>query len=174
MKLDKFDIVNISAALILAAGAVFYGMGYGSTAAADGIAAARSGRIKADPKMDSKIAAAKVLMDSGQMRKAALELKDLCRKDPFDASAHALLGQACSSLQDYPSAVKEYRMCLELDADYVDKKSGKFIGNGINCTLSECTPQLESVLSKNPGDKQASGAIQDVHYLERMLAGGCE
>jgi tetratricopeptide (TPR) repeat protein len=175
MKLDKFDIINISAAAVLAAAAVFYCVaGEGNTAAADSIAAARSGRIKADPDMAPKIAAAKVLMQSGQMREAARELKDLCRKDPFDASAHALLGQACSSLQDYPLAVKEYRMCLELDADYVDKKSGKFIGNGINCMLSECKPQLESELSKNPGDKQASGAIRDVHYLERMLAGGCE
>lgn len=175
MKLDKFDIINISTAIVLVAGAVFYGMTPGgNTAAADAIAAARSGRIKADPAMVPKIAAAKVLMDSGQTREAANALKDLCRKDPFSASAHALLGQACSRLQDYPLAVKEYRTCLELNADYADKKSDKFIGNKINCTLSECTPRFESELSKNPGDKQASGAIQDVHYLERMLAGGCE
>ncbi len=174
MKLDKFDIINISAAVVLAAGAVFYGVADGKTAAADGIAAARSGRIKADPDMAPKIAAAKVLMDSGRVREAAQTLKDVCRKDPFDASAHALLGQACSRLQDYPSAVKEYRMCLALDADYVDKKSAKFIGKRINCTLGDCKPQLESELSKNPGDKQASGAMQDVNYLERMLAGGCE
>ncbi|MGC2424696.1 MAG: tetratricopeptide repeat protein [Nitrospirota bacterium] len=174
MKLDKFDIINISAAVVIAAGAVFYGMGYGSTAAADAIAAARSGRIKADPDMAPKIAAAKALMNAGQVREASKALKDLCRKDPFEASAHALLGQACSRLQDYPLAMKEYRMCLELDADYVDDKSDKFIGKGINCTLSECKPLFESELSKNPGDKQASGAIQDVHYLERMLAGGCE
>ena len=173
MKPDKFNIINISAAVVLAAGAVFYGVTDGNTAA-DGIAAARSGRIKADPNMAPKIAAAKVLMDSGRLREAAQTLKDLCRKDPFDASAHALLGQACSRLQDYPSAVKEYRMCLALDADYVDKRSVKFIGKKINCMLGECKPQLESELSKNPGDKQASGAIQDVNYLERMLAGGCE
>jgi tetratricopeptide (TPR) repeat protein len=174
MKLDKFDIINISAAAVLAAGAVFYCVAGGNTAAADNIAAARAGWIKADPEMAPKIEAAKVLMDSGQMREAARDLKEVCRKDPFDASAHALLGQACSSLQDYPAALKEYRMCLELDADYVDKRSGKFLGNGINCMLGECKPRLESELSKNPGDKQVSGAIRDVHYLERMLAGGCE
>jgi tetratricopeptide (TPR) repeat protein len=174
MKLDRFDIINISAAALLAAGAVFCCVAGGNTAAADSIAAARSGRIKADPEMVPKIEAAQVLMESGQMREAARELKDVCRKDPFDASAHALLGQACSNLDDYPSALKQYRMCLELDADYVDKKSGKFIGNGIKCVLSECKPVLKSELSKNPGDKQASSAIRDVHYLERMLAGGCE
>ncbi len=124
--------------------------------------------------MAPKIAEAKVLMDSGRVREAAQTLKDLCRKDPFEASAHALLGQACSRLQDYPSAVQEYRMCLALDADYADKKSDKFIGKRIRCTLGECTPQFESELSKNRGDKQASRAIQDAHYLERMLAGGCE
>jgi tetratricopeptide (TPR) repeat protein len=174
MRLDKFDIINISAAVILAAGAIFYSVGGGNTAAADSIAAARSGRLKADPAAAPKIAAAKVLMDSGRVREAAQALKDLCRKDPFDASAHALFGQACSRLQDYPSAVREYRMCLALDADYADKKSDKFIGKGINCTLSECAPRLESELLKNPGDRQASRAIEDVHYLERMLAGGCE
>ena len=96
MKLDKFDIINISAAVVLAAGAVFYGMGHGNTAAADSIAAARSGRIEADPDMAPKIAAAEALMNSGHVREAALDLKGLCRKDPFEASAHALLGQACS------------------------------------------------------------------------------
>ncbi|MHB8173462.1 MAG: hypothetical protein ACYDFU_03230, partial [Nitrospirota bacterium] len=129
---------------------------------------------KADAQAAPKIAEAKAMMDSGQVRQAAQSCKEICSADPSDASAYALYGQVCSRLQDYPDAVKEFRMCLSLDADYADSKSSKFIGKIIKATIKECKPQFKQALSKNPGDKVASASMENVHYLERMLAGGCD
>ncbi len=172
MKLDKFDFIVISAVTILAAGAVFYGAaGYGTQAKAEA-AARQDPEIAAQ--MAPKIAEAKALMNSGQMRQAAGDCKEICLADPADASAHALYGQVCSRLQDYPDAVKEFRMCLSLDADYADSKSRKFIGKIIKATIKECRPQFMLALSKNPNDKEAAADMENVHYLQRMLAGGCD
>ncbi len=172
MKLDRFDFIVISAVAVLSAGAVFYGAaGYGTQTTTEAEA-------RQDPEiaaqMAPKIAEAKALMNSGQMRQAASACKGICLADPADASAHALYGQVCSRLQDYPDAVKEFRMCLSLDADYADSKSRRFIGKIIKATIKECKPQFMLALSKNPNDKEAASDMENVHYLQRMLAGGCD
>ena len=172
MKFDKFDFVVIFAAAVLAAGAVFYGVaGYGTQEKAEA-AAMPDPAVAAQ--MAPKIIEARALMDSGQVRQAAGACKAICLADPADASAHALYGQVCSRLQDYPDAVKEFRMCLSLNADYADSKSNKFIGRIIKATIKECKPQFMLALSKNPKDKEAAADMENVHYLQRMLAGGCD
>ena len=175
MKPDRFDIAIAFAAAASIAGALYVGLApaSGPEAAAAVSAAARAGAVR--PAADSvlKVATARALFDSGQIKEAAAALEAVTASDPGASDAHALLGESYSRLLDYPKAVREFRMALSLDADYIDKKSPKFIGKRIKAALREAKPQFLAAKAANPSDAAANSALQDTGYLERMLAGGC-
>ncbi|HLB25036.1 MAG TPA: hypothetical protein VJM83_01775 [Nitrospirota bacterium] len=172
MKLDLFDMVVIACASALFAGAVFFAAFGGR--AATGAPNARASASKPGPDLYPKLAEAKAMIDAGQAKEAADSLKLVAAQNPTVAEAHALLGQAYSRLLDYKGSVREYRLALSLDADYVDKKSEKFIGKRIKAAVKEAKPVFASTLEAKPDDQCAEAALNDCRYLERMLAGGCE
>jgi len=173
MKLDRFDILNISAAaILLVAAAVVAATGSGDgfskkAVVADNLKAAQ------DPAIARKIETARMLFDAGQISEAAAALVPITEAAPGLAEPHALLGQAYARLLDYPAAVRQFRYALLIDPDYVDGKSGKFIGKRIKAAVKECMPQFRDALLKNPSDQTLVAAMNDARYLERMLAGGC-
>ena len=124
--------------------------------------------------MIQKVEAARLLMEAGQVKESVGSLTALETANPASGEVHALLGQGYSRLMDYPSAVREFRLALLIEPDYVDSKSPKFIGKRIKATVKEGMPQFNEALNKNPGDEKAKAALGDAKYLERMLAGGCE
>jgi len=159
------------------AGAVFFASS-GRPMAGDGpglsIASARTGAIKEDSAVLPKISQARAFLRAGQVRECEECLKPIVASDPEAAEAHALMGEACSRLMDYQTALREYRVALSLDPDYVDWRSEKFIGKRIKAAVREAKPQFLATLQKNGEDQAARAAMADVNYLDRMLAGGCE
>jgi tetratricopeptide (TPR) repeat protein len=160
MKLDRFDIVTLFVAATLLAGAGIYA--YQGSAAVNGVNVARASQPPSH-ELYTKIAAAKTMLEAGQVKESVETLKAISAENPAQAEPHALLGQAYSKLLDYPPAIKEYRLALSLDADYVDQKSPKFIGKRIKTVVREAKAGPVTPASR-----------QDISYLERMLAGGCE
>jgi cytochrome c-type biogenesis protein CcmH/NrfG len=175
MKLDRFDILILAAVLVLAATALALGSkgepGQGMTSSA---ATARIKAAPPDPAAYQEISRDKDLISSDQVDEAVASLKKLASAHPEMSEPHALLGQAYSRVLDYPSSMREFRTALVMDPDYVDKKSGKFIGKRIKAAVKDGMEDAKAKLSKNPDDKAARAELKDAYYLERMLAGGCE
>jgi tetratricopeptide (TPR) repeat protein len=174
IKLDRFDILNLAAAALLAGAAVYYGASGGADAAKPRAAYAKTCVAAPSPELIQKVEAARLLMEAGQVKESVGSLTALEAANPASGEVHALLGQGYSRLLDYPSAVREFRLALLIDPDYIDNKSPRFIGKRIKAAVKEGMPQFTDALRKNPGDDKAKAAMTDAKYLERMLAGGCE
>jgi len=174
MKPDRFDLIVLSAVFFLAAAALVLGMSPGDE---DVPRAAAASRLKAeppDPAVYQDIAAAQTLMASDQIDEAIEKLKGISVSNPAMSEPHALMGQGFARLLEYPSALREYRIALVMDADYVDKNSRKFIGKRIKSAVKDGMAGAKDALAKNPDDKAARATLKDAYYIERMLAGGCE
>ena len=174
MKLDRFDKLNLAVAALLTGAAVYYGIAGGTGAAKPRAAYAKTCAAVTSPDLIQKVEAARLLLEAGQVKESVGSLKALEAANPAAGDVHALLGQGYSRLMDYPSAVREFRLALLIEPNYVDNKSPKFIGKRIKAAVKEGIPQFKDALIKNPGDEQAAAALNDAKYLERMLAGGCE
>ncbi len=176
MKLDRFDILGIAAAGALLAAAVVFGITGSGDASRDIRSGSTPARIHAEPPKAfyAKLAEAESELDAGQVKESITALNSLVNDNPVQSDPHALLGQAYARLQDYPQAMKEFRIALSMDADYIDSKSPKFIGKRIKAAVKEGMDQARAKLKKDPADPGANAAIKDGYYVERMLAGGCE
>lgn len=71
-------------------------------------------------------------------------------------------------------AIHNYRLAVNETPDYVDKKTPLFIGNKIMDIISEARSMLLREKKLKPGDKSISIALEDIYYLQRRIAGGCE
>ena len=174
MKLDKFDMLVLAAVSVLTVSAVFIG-----TSGADNgpMPRAAANRLKSEPPSPALFAKSeelRTLVEAGQPGAALEGLKGLASENPAMSEPHALMGEAYSRMLDYPSAMKEYRIALMLDPDYVDKNSSKFIGKRIKAAMKEGMEGSKAALARDKDDTQAKAALKDAYYLERMLAGGCE
>jgi len=172
MNIDRFDMVVNVAILFLVASTVYYGYAENSVASVKPASATVSSS-SSEPDIFPKISQAKAMIEAGQAKEAIGLLKTIAGRSPVLAEPHALLGQAYSRVFDYNSSIKEYRLALQIDPDYVDKKSDKYIGKRIAAAVKECKAQSNSTLRNKPSDLDARSALNDVSYIERMLAGGC-
>jgi len=176
MKLDRFDILVVAAVLVLTAAAFTLGSrgAAGQQGRPTAAAAARAKASPPDPAAYQELTRANELISSDQVDEAVKSLKGLTAAHPEMSEPHALLGQAYARVLDYPSSMREFRTTLVMDPEYVDKKSGKFIGKRIKAAVKDGMAEARARLSKNPDDKTARATLKDAYYLERMLAGGCE
>ncbi|MBI5190680.1 MAG: hypothetical protein HZA22_08385 [Nitrospirae bacterium] len=174
MNLDRFDAFNIFAALMLVAAAAILGTSGGDTHATGAVSAKVRSEAATPPDASTLYATAKQLIESGQPEEAVKSLAGIAEKFPAEAEAHSLLGQAYARMLDYPASMKEFRLALTIEPDYVDKKSGKFIGKRIKAVVKDGMSEAKVALEKAPEDAAAKAALKDAYYLDRMLAGGCE
>jgi len=175
MKPDSFDILGLAAAAALCAAAVVVVV----TSVPDEAAVFKrvsSRSLPAAPAADPgpKLGAARRLIDAGQAKEAVGVLAELAKSNLADPAIHAMLGEAGARLQDYPQSMMEYRLTLQMDPEYVDKKSAKFIGSRIKVAVKEAMSCSKAILRDKPDDGVAKSTLKDAYYLERMLAGGCE
>ena len=172
IKFDRFDRFTILAIAALVSASVFIGA-TDNTASSDR-AIKKAAKAVTDPRVVAKVEAARLMMDAGQLREAIDGLKAAEAEAPAYGEPHALLGLAYSKTMDYPPAMKEFRLALLIDPDYIDSKSPKFIGKRIKAAVKEAKPQIVEAAGKAPGDAAARAALGDTQYIERMIAGGCE
>lgn len=84
-----------------------------------------------------------------------------------------MMGDVFMRKQDPVSAMFSYREAVDLNPDYVDKKTPLFQGRKIKNTLDEAKVIITGTLSVTPDDKEMTGARKTMYYLLRRLAGSC-
>lgn len=72
------------------------------------------------------------------------------------------------------SAIHNYRLAVNKTPDYVDKKTPLFVGDKIMEVMSEARSKLLREKKLKPGDMSVRMALEDIYYLQRRIAGGCE
>ncbi|WP_339136525.1 MAG: tetratricopeptide repeat protein [Candidatus Electrothrix sp. GW3-4] len=71
-------------------------------------------------------------------------------------------------------AISSYRQAVEREPDFVDNKTPLFIGDEIMDDLMAAKETFAQELKSRPKDKEMRKALDELLYLQRRVAGGCE
>lgn len=171
-KLDKFSIVFIlifiaAVAVVSAEYRIVPGKNINrslthtrDTAEADGIP-------------DDQIKIIKSLIETNNFQKAEALLNELTGKYPYDGELHMLMGDVMMRKQDAVGAIYKYKEAVDLNPDYLDKKTAIFQGYKIKVAIDEAKARINETLSRKPDDHDMKAAKKNVYYLLKKLAGSC-
>ncbi len=125
---------------------------------------------------DNKILYAEVIKLLAQRQTTAATAKLAEIKTAHPDNPETFIFQAKLEEKDgrMAAAIHSYRMAVDIEPDYVDKKTPLFIGDGIMEMITSARTKLQREKKLKPGDKSINIALEDIYYLQRRIAGGCE
>jgi tetratricopeptide (TPR) repeat protein len=85
----------------------------------------------------------------------------------YQAQLHYNTGQTVN-------AIASYRQAIEKEPDFVDNQTPLFIGKAIMDDLTAAKEKFVQELKARPDDKEVRKALDELLYLQRRVAGGCE
>jgi len=126
-----------------------------------------------DPQDEKMLKSADNLMKSGGVKKAQAIINELKKKLPFDARPMMMEGNLYWLRQKAIPAMHSFRRAIDLDLDYLDKKSPLFQGKLIRNVVEEA----KTVIEKGSNDPAIAASLKtakkEYYYMLRKLAGGC-
>ncbi len=105
---------------------------------------------------------------------ALAKLEEIKTSRPGLSRTYVHLADINYKTKNLPQAILFYRTAVEMEAEYVDKKSPLKIGMQIKEVVNEGKIVFEKAISSKAADKETRQALKNVYYLQRRLAGGCE
>lgn len=125
------------------------------------------------PELASQVRLARNLMESESPARAEALVRDSLARYPYAGELHLLLGDILMRKQDVRGAVRSYREAVDLNPDYLDRKTGSFQGKKLKIAVNEALAEIGKRLERNPGDDALRQERKDIYYLQRKIAGGC-
>lgn len=129
--------------------------------------------VRIDPVFDKKISVVKTLLAGNNLEQAESLLKEMVVAYPYEAMPFLLWGDLHLYRQDSVGAMLEYRKAVDLNPDFLDKKSEHFQGKKIKKTVEEAWSVIESGLATKHDDAALLSARTVYYYLLRKIAGSC-
>jgi tetratricopeptide (TPR) repeat protein len=143
-----------------------------------------SGRSSAEQKLrqlEERLAQDKLLykdvaaLAEQRQHEAALgKLKEIDAAHPDNPRSLLWQGQLQYELGLIAESLASYRQALDREPDYIDKKSPLFVGKDIKRHVDEAQEKLQREATLKPGDASIKKALEELLYVKRRLAGGCE
>ncbi len=173
--MDALDKISIVVVILFIAALTVLGMDYQSEADNSSQIAGQKARhlIGTSEIPPEKITILKNLIADNNLRKAEIIVADMLAKHPFDGVPHMMQGDIMVRKQDPVSAMFAFREAVDLNPDYVDKKTPLFQGKKIKNTLDEAEAIITERLAANKGGNEVKKAKKAMYYLLRKLAGSC-
>lgn len=126
-----------------------------------------------NPELDNKIKLAKNLMAQDNLEKTESLVNSLIGEFPYKGELFMLKGDILMRRQQPVAAMYEYKEAINLNPDFLDKKTRIFQGKKIKITVAEAMAAIESDLQQHPGNTQLKNDRETVYYMKRKLAGSC-
>ncbi len=114
------------------------------------------------------------LLKQRQFTPAMQKLQEIRTAHPENSQALVYEAQLHYNLGSLAKAIHGYRLAVDSDPDFVDKKTPLYIGEQIMNLITEGRSKLNREKKLKPGDASITTALEDVYYLQRRIAGGCE
>jgi cytochrome c-type biogenesis protein CcmH/NrfG len=73
-----------------------------------------------------------------------------------------------------PEALTAYARAVRLQPDYLDERSGLFLGKRIEVLTARVMDELNTARSDRGLDSDGKELLKTAYFLKRRLAGGCE
>ncbi len=172
--MDRLDRYAVLALVALIAGAVPVGYQFQEDLIRKAADQAKQSTAAIQPgAVDPRMKIARDLLHAGNAPKAETLLNEMLKSRPYEAELYLLLGDVKMRRLDPVGALFYYREAIDLNPDYLDKKTPSFQGKKIKVAVEEARGEIEKNLRSNPGDDQLGKAKKTMYYLLRRLAGSC-
>ncbi len=122
---------------------------------------------------EPRIKTLKNLIDAGNIEKAEAIIDELQAGYPYEGDIYMIKGDIMIRKQDPVNAIRAFREAVDLNPDYLDKKTPDFQGYKIKVAIKEAREEIVKRLAKNPADKDTKKARKTMYYLLRRIAGSC-
>ena len=130
-------------------------------------------RPAANSVADSRIAVAKNLLSQDNLEKSEALVSALLKEFPYEGELFMLKGDILMRRQQPVAAMYEYKEAIQLNPDFLDKKTSQFQGRKIKNTVEEAMAAIDAGLRKDPGDSKLKDDQKTLYYMKRKLAGSC-
>ncbi len=114
------------------------------------------------------------LQEAGEYQDALDKLQELNKSQGESAYGYILEARLENKIGHLARSLHAYRRAVEKDPDYVDKNTPLFVGTEIMGIITASRGKLNRERKLRPGDRTIRTAINDIYYLQRRIAGGCE
>ena len=176
--MDKLDRLSACAVVVLLIWTVILVVQEAGKPAPEGQGGSGAGRSAVvprylDPAFDAKMTLVKKLIAAGNVDNAANLLDEVISAYPYEALPYMLKGDVALRRQEVIAAVAEYRKAVDLNPDFLDKKSRDFQGKKIKKTVEEASSILENAGKKEGSTESLEKNKQLIYYMLRKIAGSC-
>jgi len=113
------------------------------------------------------------LLEAGNFAQAESLIGELARKHPYHGEPHLFMGDLLMRKQDPVRAMYEYKQAIDLNPDYLDKKTPVFQGKKLKIAVGEALSEIESRIKKVPDDQALKREKKVIYYFYRRIAGSC-
>ena len=135
--------------------------------------AAATDYVVANGEIDGMLKLAKNLMEGSNLDKAELLARELLQKYPYDGQSHMVMGDILMRKQEPVKAVSQYREAIDINPDFLDKKTPLFQGKKIKTAVTEALAEIDRKIRLAPDDESLKRERKTMYYLQRRIAGSC-
>jgi predicted Zn-dependent protease len=114
------------------------------------------------------------LITARNFDQALEKIEQIRQQHPDNPQVFVYLARVRYAQGRIADAVTNYRRAVEMEPGYTDKTTPLYIGDRINELLPEARTKLNREKKLKPGDASIRAGLEDVYYLQRRIAGGCE
>jgi len=114
------------------------------------------------------------LSRQNKISQALEKLEQIITAHPKNSMSSVYLARLHYQQGKIAAAIHSYRMAVDSEPDYVDEKTPLFLGSEIMDLITEARGKLKREKKLKPNDAGINLALEDVYYLQRRIAGGCE
>ena len=131
------------------------------------------GSAEASQELSSASRIIRNLMEAGNLAKAEALARELVQNHPYEGESHMLLGDLYMRKQEPLKAVHQYKEAVDLNPDYLDKKTPLFQGKKLKVSVGEALAEIERQVQSDPGNDALKSEKKLIYYLYRKIAGSC-
>lgn len=122
--------------------------------------------------MDNRTKVIRTLIEEN-LNKAEMLNQELIRQYPYEGEPRMLMGDIYIRKQETVRAVLEYKEAIDLNPDYLDKKTPLFQGKKLKIVVREALYDIEKKLKVLPEDESLKKERKIIYILQRRIAGSC-
>jgi len=126
-----------------------------------------------NPEVENKSKVIKGLIEGNNLAKAEILVRELIQKYPYEGEPRMLMGDIYFRKQELIKAVFEYKEAVDLNPDYLDRKTPLFQGKKLKMAVKEAMEEMEKKIKANPDDESLKQTRKVIYYLQRRIAGSC-
>ena len=142
-RLDRFSIWAIVILLISSSALVSYHMGEAIPGKEAPQRVSVTGGAGINAELGNKVRVIRNLIEANNLGKAETLARELILQYPYEGEPRMLTGDIFLRKQETVKAIFEYKEAIELNPDYLDKKTPFFQGKKLKAVVREALEEIE-------------------------------